>query len=344
MFFRARRVFLRAPRRKFGGRPDPADEPARGRGVAATDDPARGRGVAATDDPARGRGVAARHGAAADPRRGRSPRPRAGAQVHTYRLQGHSPADPEHERGRKAEKKWARAEADPLKIFEATERLDAALMDARKKKASAVVKDAVTFAKASPPPPRELAKELEFPDPADTDYNLQKEPADSAALTKASVDPEALKACEGRIAELQAQAKDPGLNIGDALNLAILEEMVRDPRTTIHAEDLQAGSSYDIPRMTQQTFGALRAADEIIDEGHFLGKALGEGMNGYRPIVELMNANFGIYGMAELSSAGNTHRRPSGGSCLCCVLQEDEHACQNHPISRLSPRSGPAAR
>ena len=39
---------------------------------------------------------------------------------HTYRLQGHSPADPEHERGRKAEKKWARAEADPLKIFEAT--------------------------------------------------------------------------------------------------------------------------------------------------------------------------------------------------------------------------------
>ena len=34
---------------------------------------------------------------------------------------------------------------------------------------------------------------------------------------------------------LQQQAKDPGLNVGDALNLAILEEMVRDPRTTIHA-------------------------------------------------------------------------------------------------------------
>jgi pyruvate/2-oxoglutarate/acetoin dehydrogenase E1 component len=43
-----------------------------------------------------------------------------------------------------------------------------------------------------------------------------------------------------------------------------------------------------------QTFGRLRAADEIIDEGHFIGKALGEGMNGYRPIVELMNSNFGI--------------------------------------------------
>mgnify|MGYP006137914603 CR=1 FL=1 len=75
---------------------------------------------------------------------------------------------------------------------------------------------------------------------------------------------------------------------------------------------LQAGSSYDIPKLTQQTFGKLRASDEIIDEGHFIGKALGEGMNGYRPVVELMNTNFGIYGMAEISSAGNTYATTGG--------------------------------
>lgn len=46
------------------------------------------------------------------------------AQVQTYRFQGHSPADPEHERGRKEEKRWARATQDPLTIFEA-ESLDA---------------------------------------------------------------------------------------------------------------------------------------------------------------------------------------------------------------------------
>ena len=56
----------------------------------------------------------------------------------------------------------------------------------------------------------------------------------------------------------------------------------------------------------------MRAADEIIDEGHFIGKALGEGMNGYRPIVELMNTNFGIYGIAEISSAGNTYATTGG--------------------------------
>ena len=30
---------------------------------------------------------------------------------------GHSPADPEHERGRKEEKQWVKQYADPLKIF-----------------------------------------------------------------------------------------------------------------------------------------------------------------------------------------------------------------------------------
>lgn len=50
--------------------------------------------------------------------------PRAPPQVQTYRFQGHSPADPEHERGRKEEKRWARATQDPITIFE-TEAIEA---------------------------------------------------------------------------------------------------------------------------------------------------------------------------------------------------------------------------
>merc|ERR1740138_1675429 len=118
--------------------------------------------------------------------------------------------------------------------------------------------------------------------------------------------------CKKLMAQLEANSAAGTLTIGDAVNLAILEEMIRDPTTVIHAEDLQAGSSYNIPKQTQQTFGKLRAADEIIDEGHFIGKAIGEGMNGYRPIVELMNTNFGIYGIAEISSAGNTYATTGG--------------------------------
>ena len=64
--------------------------------------------------------------------------------------------------------------------------------------------------------------------------------------------------------------------------------------------------------MTQQTYGKIHATDEIIDKGHFIGKSIGEALNGYRPIVELMNTNFGIYGMAEISSAGNTYLQTGG--------------------------------
>lgn len=237
-------------------------------------------------------------------------------QIHTYRFQGHSPADPEHERGRKDEKRWARAQADPMAIFEETVLSEGLLaqedLDAAKTKVTAIVKEAVDFAKNSPEPPRELAKQLEFPDAPDTDYNSRPAPEEGAAITTKTVDPEALAAAETYMEGLRRRAEDGSITIGDAVNLAILEEMVRDPTTVMHAEDLQAGSSYAIPHLTQQTFGKLRAADEIIDEGHFIGKALGEGMNGYRPIVELMNANFGIYGMAEISSAGNTYATTGG--------------------------------
>merc|ERR1719478_803737 len=52
-------------------------------------------------------------------------------QVHTFRFNGHSPADPEHERNRKDEKRWARANADPIKTLESSgiftkEEMDAA--------------------------------------------------------------------------------------------------------------------------------------------------------------------------------------------------------------------------
>jgi len=237
-------------------------------------------------------------------------------QVHTYRFNGHSPADPEHERGRKDEKAWARAAQDPIKQFEDKYIGNGIFTDdelkAARKDVLADVKACVKFADESPMPPVELAKELEYPDAADTDYNLKQGPAWADEVNARTITPEKMATVQAHIADLQAKAKAGDISIGDAINLAIHEEMLRDPTTTIHAEDLQAGSSYDIPKLTQQTYGKERAADEIIDEGHFIGKALGEGLNGYRPIVELMNTNFGIYGMAEISSAGNTYATTGG--------------------------------
>jgi 2-oxoisovalerate dehydrogenase E1 component len=246
-------------------------------------------------------------------RKGKGP---AILQVHTYRFNGHSPADPEHERGRKDEKAWARQEQDPIKYFEEKYTSNGMFTEeelkAARKEILADVKKSVEFADQSPMPPVELAKELEFPDAPNTDYNTREGPAFADEVNARTISEVQMKTIQDHIAALHAKSQAGELSIGDAINLAIHEEMLRDPTTTIHAEDLQAGSSYDIPKLTQQTYGKIRAADEIIDEGHFIGKALGEGLNGYRPIVELMNTNFGIYGMAEISSAGNTFATTGG--------------------------------
>jgi TPP-dependent pyruvate/acetoin dehydrogenase alpha subunit len=213
-------------------------------------------------------------------------------QVHTYRFNGHSPADPEHERGRKDEKSWARAEQDPIKAFEDTYVANGIFTEDElklaKKEILAEVKSAVDFAEQSPMPPVELAKQLEFPDVPDTDYNTRSGPTWADDVNGRTISTEQMTTIQQHIETLRTKSHSGDLSIGDAINLAIHEEMLRDPTTTIHAEDLQAGSSYDIPKLTQQTYGQIRAADEIIDEGHFIGKALGEALNGYRPIVELM--------------------------------------------------------
>jgi len=237
-------------------------------------------------------------------------------QVHTYRFMGHSPADPEHERGRKDEKQWARNNQDCMKEFEAKYTRNGMFTEEELKIARsevlAEVKAAIKFSDESPMPPAGLAKDLEYPDTPDTDYNSRRGPDFAEEVNARTIPMEQRKVIEDHIDLLRGKATKGEITIGDAINLAIHEEMLRDPTTTMHAEDLQAGSSYDIPKFTQQTYGQIRAADEIIDEGHFIGKALGEGMNGYRPIVELMNTNFGIYGMAEISSAGNTYATTGG--------------------------------
>ena len=145
-------------------------------------------------------------------------------QVHTFRFNGHSPADPEHERGRKEEKKWARAAADPIAIFEelalGSGVATAEELDAIKKKVAAEVKASVDFALKSPPPPRELAKELEFPDPPDTDYNARPAPADGEAVTARTVAPAALAECRARIEALRAKGEAGLITIGDAVRAA----------------------------------------------------------------------------------------------------------------------------
>ena len=67
-----------------------------------------------------------------------------------------------------------------------------------------------------------MAKELEFPDAPDTDYNLREAPANGAAITAATVSDEKMTAVQEHISALKAKATEGSISIGDAVSLALL--------------------------------------------------------------------------------------------------------------------------
>ena len=87
------------------------------------------------------------------------------------------------------------------------------------------VKEAVAFAEASPMPPVELAKELEFPDAPDTNYNLKQPPAFADDVNARTISEEQMSTIKEHVANLRAKSDAGEITIGDAINLAIHEEV-----------------------------------------------------------------------------------------------------------------------
>jgi len=76
-----------------------------------------------------------------------------------------------------------------------------------------------------------------------------------------------------------------------ALREAFMEEMERDDTVFIIGESVQAGS-YDITSGIVQKFGPDRVMDTPIAEAGIAGAAVGAATAGYRPIADMMFADF----------------------------------------------------
>jgi len=148
----------------------------------------------------------------------------------------HSPADPEHERGRQEEKRWARDNYDPIKVFENKYINSGVLtesdLQAIKEEVKEIVDDALKYADSSLEPPADLARGLEFPTSIDTDYNSLERPSFANMVNKRTISPAKYDAINTHMAALRNKAENGEITISEAVNLAIHEEMLRDPTTT----------------------------------------------------------------------------------------------------------------
>jgi 2-oxoisovalerate dehydrogenase E1 component beta subunit len=79
----------------------------------------------------------------------------------------------------------------------------------------------------------------------------------------------------------------------DAVRLAMLEEMQRDPRVFVIGEDVGAyGGAFRATLGFLEAFGEKRVIDTPISETAIVGAAIGAGLMGMRPIAEMQFIDF----------------------------------------------------
>ena len=104
------------------------------------------------------------------------------------------------------------------------------------------------------------------------------------------------------------------LTYRQAIALAIAEEMRRDPRVLVMGEDIGASGG---PLKTTEglfaEFGPTRVRDTPISENAFIGAALGLAVTGYRPVVEIMFADFLGVCYDQIVNSIAKHRFMAGG-------------------------------
>lgn len=100
----------------------------------------------------------------------------------------------------------------------------------------------------------------------------------------------------------------------DALNLALKEELRRDPSVVIWGEDVALyEGSFKVTRGLLAEFGEERVKDTPISENTIVGVAVGAAMGGLRPVIELMTVNFALLAMDQIVNHMTKIRYMFGG-------------------------------
>ena len=104
------------------------------------------------------------------------------------------------------------------------------------------------------------------------------------------------------------------MSMVQALNSAMDLALEKSPRTLIMGEDIgYFGGVFRCTEGLQQKYGAHRVIDTPIAEGGIVGVAIGMGVNGLRPIVEIQFADYFYPAMDQIVSELARLRYRSGG-------------------------------
>lgn len=111
------------------------------------------------------------------------------------------------------------------------------------------------------------------------------------------------------------------INISQAIAESLRLEMEADERVLVIGEDVgQQGGVFGSTRGLHRAFGANRVLDTPISEMAFTGMAVGLAMEGYRPVIEIMFADFVGVCLEQIFNAIAKNPYMSGGSVSMPVV------------------------
>jgi len=218
----------------------------------------------------------------------------------TYRYYGHSLSDPRNEyRTREEEAAWRAV--DPIERLKtqlvdtgtaSADELAAVVLAAAERNARAAVRAAA----ATDPAPSSLLDLLY------TDGTSDVVPAEHAVPRLVGEPPVAKRDEEGRIL------------YRDALREALVEEMRRDHRVIFYGEDVaDYGGAFKLTKGLVEAFGRDRVFNTPISEACICGTAVGAGIVGLRPVVELMYMDFALMSSDQIANQAAKWHYMSGG-------------------------------
>ncbi len=111
------------------------------------------------------------------------------------------------------------------------------------------------------------------------------------------------------------------LTIVEAVNLALRQEMEKDPRVVILGEDV--GKNGGVFRVTQgllERFGEVRVVDTPISESAIVGVSIGMAVYGLRPVAEIQFEGFVYAAMEQLACHAGRIRTRSRGRFQCPIV------------------------
>jgi pyruvate dehydrogenase E1 component beta subunit len=104
------------------------------------------------------------------------------------------------------------------------------------------------------------------------------------------------------------------LNMVEAIDQALQQEMQRDPKVVVLGEDVgRDGGVFRVTDGLVQRFGEERVIDTPLAESGIVGMAIGMAIAGYRPIAEIQFAGFAYPAYDQLVSHASRIRNRSRG-------------------------------